>query len=88
MIETEPVSAAENLHQANHFAIRMMAELDRITGTANRVIKLTQLEPAQVRDEAVQLLGATKKLQGFLHRHLCDEEDLVVPILLHHKLRG
>ena len=62
--------------------------LDRITGTANRTIKLAQLEPRQVPGEAGQLLETTGKLQGFLERHLEDEEDLIVPILLHHKLRG
>ena len=28
------------------------------------------------------------KIQSLLKRHLQDEEDLIVPIILHHKLRG
>ena len=64
------------------------ATLERLTGAANRVIKLIGLDEAQARDEAGALHGAAAELEGFLARHLEDEEDLVVPILLHHKLRG
>ncbi len=62
--------------------------LDDITGSANRAIKLSHLDPSQVKDEAGALHGSVEKLEGFLARHLSDEEDLIVPILLHHKLRG
>lgn len=62
--------------------------MDRFTRTANRAIKLIQLEPAQARDEVGKLHGLATEIEGFLARHLEDEENLVVPIILHHKLRG
>lgn len=62
--------------------------LDRFTRTGNRVTKLIQLDRAQARDEAGALHGIAAEIEGYLARHLSDEEDLVVPILLHHKLRG
>ena len=62
--------------------------LDSFTGTANRAIKLTQLDPAQAREEAGKLQGTAETIEAFLKRHLSDEEELAVPIILHHRLRG
>ena len=62
--------------------------LDRFTRQANRVVKLTQLDESQAYDESGTLLDTASEIEAFLARHLVDEEDLVVPILLHHKLRG
>ena len=62
--------------------------LDRFTRTGNRAVKLIQLDEAQARDEVGALHKITTEIEGFLARHLSDEEDLVVPIILHHKLRG
>ena len=62
--------------------------LDRFTRTGNRAVKLIQLDEAQARDEIGALHGIATEIEGFLKRHLADEEDLVVPIILHHKLRG
>ncbi len=62
--------------------------LDRFTRVGNRVTKLIQLDEVQARDEAGELLDIASEIEGYLARHLSDEEDLVVPILLHHKLRG
>ena len=62
--------------------------LDRFTRTGNRVLKLIDLDAAEARDEAGALRDLTEEIDGFLDRHLTDEEDLVVPILLHHKMRG
>ncbi|UWQ14920.1 hemerythrin domain-containing protein [Aliiroseovarius sp. M344] len=62
--------------------------LDRFTRQANRVVTLTQLDETQAYEEAYAVRDMTSVLQGFLSRHLTDEEDLVVPILLHHKMRG
>ncbi len=61
--------------------------LDRFTHTGNRVVKLIQLDEAQARDEAGDLHRIASEIESYLARHLSDEEDLVVPILLHHKLR-
>ena len=55
---------------------------------ANRVVQLATLEPAQMAGDAGPVRDLAERLNGFLHRHLSDEEDLVVPILLHHRLRA
>ncbi len=62
--------------------------LDRFTRTGNRVLKLIDLDEPQARGEAALLRDTTDEIGTFLARHLADEEDLVVPILLHHRMRG
>lgn len=62
--------------------------LDDFTRQANRVIKLAALDEAQSFDEAGALHGQASVIEAFLQRHLTDEEDLAVPIILHHRLRG
>jgi hypothetical protein len=62
--------------------------LERFTIGANRVIKLVQLDEAQTCTEAGGLHKTSTEIERFLARHLTDEEDLVVPVLLHHKMRG
>lgn len=64
------------------------ATLDTFTRASNRVIKLIHLDPKQARDEIGNVEDAAVKIEALLKRHLADEEDLVVPIILHHKLRG
>lgn len=67
-------------------------EMDQIlaslTSSANRYLKLTDMSPEDAASEAPDVLKASESIQHFLARHLTDEEDLVVPILLHHKMRG
>lgn len=62
--------------------------LDDFTQQANRLIKLTALDAAQAYDEAGQVHETSMTIEAFLKRHLSDEEDLAVPIILHHRLRG
>ncbi|KQI67909.1 cation-binding protein [Loktanella sp. 3ANDIMAR09] len=62
--------------------------LDEFTRQANRVIKLSALDEAQARDEAGVVHDTSRVIEAFLKRHLTDEEDLAVPIILHHRLRG
>lgn len=62
--------------------------LDGFSRTGSRVIKLVQLDEAAARDEAGQLVTQTAAIRAFLARHLGDEEDLAVPVILHHALRG
>jgi hemerythrin-like domain-containing protein len=62
--------------------------LERFTRQANRVVQLATLEPGQMTEEAKPVRDTAAQLRRFLDRHLADEEDLVVPILLHHGLRG
>ncbi len=64
------------------------AVLNSFTKTANRVIKLVQLDEKQARDEAGKLHDVAQVIETFLKRHLSDEEELAVPIILHHRLRG
>lgn len=62
--------------------------LDRFTRVANRTIKLIQLDESAARDEAGALHAEAEVIEAFLARHLSDEEELAVPIILHHRLRG
>ena len=68
------------------------AELDRVleafTNRANRTLKLVQLDEASAREEAVHVHQLSETIEAFLARHLADEEELAVPIILHHRLRG
>lgn len=62
--------------------------LDQYTRTANRAIKLIHLDEAQARSEVGALRDTSEVIEAFLKRHLSDEEELAVPIILHHRLRG
>ena len=62
--------------------------LDRFAEAGNRTIQLIQLDENQVRDEAGKLHKTAEAIEAFLARHLSDEEELAVPIILHHRLRG
>lgn len=62
--------------------------LDAFTRQANRVIQLASLDEAEAFDEAGAVLDQARTIEAFLTRHLGDEEDLAVPIILHHRLRG
>ncbi|PWJ17536.1 hemerythrin domain-containing protein [Jannaschia seohaensis] len=64
------------------------AVLDTFDRRANRAIVLADLEPAQLRDAAGEVHATAETIEAFLERHLGDEEDLAVPIILHHRLRG
>lgn len=79
---------AQGLEMLEGDHVTLDATLNRFTVQANRVIKLLYLDEPQARDEAGGLRDTAASIEGFLARHLSDEEDLVVPILLHHKLRG
>jgi len=62
--------------------------LDGFSRQANRVVKLVQLDKVAAREEAGGLHPIIETIEALLTRHLADEEDLAVPIILHHKLRG
>ena len=62
--------------------------LEDFTNLANRTIKLLQLDETAAYDEAGKLHGAAEAIEAFPKRHLTDEEELAVPIILHHRLRG
>ena len=62
--------------------------LDRFTRASNRYLKLLDLDPTSAEHELGDIHTAGCQIQSLLKRHLQDEEDLIVPIILHHKLRG
>ncbi|GAA6208564.1 hemerythrin domain-containing protein [Cognatishimia sp. WU-CL00825] len=68
--------------------VEMDGLLDNLTRNANRYLKLSDLSPKDAENELPAILANTQAIGRFLTRHLADEEDLVVPIILHHKLRG
>ena len=75
------IKILENDHQVLDKA------LDQFTNFANRVIQLIQLDEHNARDDAGPLHDNISAIERLLDRHLGDEEELVVPIILHHKLR-
>ncbi len=75
-----------DLLESDHEALDQ--ELETFTRDSNRVIQLHSLDPTQVHQTATRVLDSTTRIEQLLTRHLADEEDLAVPILLHHKLRG
>lgn len=55
--------------------------LHRLADVTNRLLRA---EPIRQRDRAAALHEALGAFDGFLDRHLVDEEDLIVPIILRH----
>jgi len=51
-------------------------------------INLISQENRLARDEVSRVHQAATGIENLLARHLTDEEELAVPIILHHKLRG
>ena len=62
--------------------------LESFSKSANRVIQLAGLDEKQAHEEAGNLHAVAETIEAFLKRHLSDEEELAVPIILHHRLRG
>ena len=62
--------------------------LERFTDVALAAIRQTQGDAEGVRASVGRLHGTAEVIEAFLNRHLGDEEDLAVPIILHHRLRG
>jgi hypothetical protein len=72
--------------EKDHAAMNVV--LDSFTRTANRAIQLVQLDESAAHEEAGKLHGVAQTIEAFLERHLSDEEELAVPIILLHRLRG
>ncbi len=62
--------------------------LDDFTQAANQTIRLMQSNNQRSMDEAGKLHTVTTHIESLLVRHLSDEEELAVPIILHYRLRG
>lgn len=59
------------------------AHLADFVEAANALIGVADA-PAEMRGEAARFAARLEGLERFLDRHLVDEEELVVPVLLHH----
>ena len=72
--------------EKDHEALNVV--LDRFTDSANHLLELIQHGEKAARDEAGKLHSTIETIEAFLQRHLGDEEELAVPIILHYRLRG
>lgn len=63
------------------------AELSALTDAANAHLRALAAPGSASRDTAGAVLARLDGFARFLDRHLTDEEDLVVPVILHHALR-
>jgi iron-sulfur cluster repair protein YtfE (RIC family) len=86
MAADDRFTAGLEMLEADHDA--MDGLLNGLVQSSNRFIKLMDLSPQDAPSELPEVLKQAEGIQTFLIRHLMDEEDLTVPILLHHKLRG
>lgn len=64
------------------------AVLNRFTKSANSLIQMQQLDEVAARDFVGEVHETSEAIENLLSRHLVDEEELAVPIIIHHKLRG
>lgn len=62
--------------------------LDRFTKSANSSIQMLQLDEKDAQKFVGDVHTASQAIEKLLARHLVDEEELAVPIIIHHKLRG
>ncbi|MEH6727833.1 MAG: hemerythrin domain-containing protein [Hyphomicrobiales bacterium] len=62
--------------------------LDGFATAAIRTLELVDLQDATARDVAGTVHQSASAIEKLLARHLVDEEELAVPIIIHHKLRG
>jgi iron-sulfur cluster repair protein YtfE (RIC family) len=69
---------------ADHHALD--AHIAGFVGEANGVLR--GVAAGAFRDEAGGLHAQLVRLGGFLERHLADEEELIVPVILRHGERG
>jgi hypothetical protein len=75
-----------DLLDADHHALD--GHLHGLADAANAALRTLQSGPAPAaRDAAGALHGRLQGFGGFLERHLTDEEDLVVPVILQHAPR-
>ncbi|MBO6920079.1 MAG: hemerythrin domain-containing protein [Rhizobiaceae bacterium] len=66
--------------------------LNNFTDDAHELLQIVQQQNSGYRDKlqdiAGKLLYWSNNIEMLLDRHLADEEDLIVPIVIHHKIRG
>ena len=78
------LSRGFELLDADHHALD--AQLHALTEAANAHLRALS-QGADARTSAGAMLKRLDGFEGFLNRHLVDEEELVVPVILHHALR-
>ncbi len=69
---------------SDHAALTKALEKFVIAG--NEIIDLALQEDPKTHAKATAILAQASALKAFLTSHLNDEENLIIPILLHHKL--
>ena len=57
--------------------------LDLLTNSANKVIRLHS-NPVELFESAAEIHKLLQHFERFLNRHLTDEEELIVPVILEH----
>jgi len=72
--------------EKDHIALNQA--LDRFVAIGNRAINLIQVGDKLAREKVARLHVVAETIETLLQRHLGDEEDLAVPIILHYRLRG
>lgn len=84
LAQAEPrLEAGFSLLDADHHALD--AHLHALADHTNALLRALH-EGQPIRESAARLDAALTPFGGFLDRHLTDEEDLVVPVILHHAL--
>ncbi|MGH1367601.1 MAG: hemerythrin domain-containing protein [Maritimibacter sp.] len=73
------VARAFELLDADHHALH--EHLSGLAEATNAVLRPLQ-DGAQITDPTAKLLRSQTALTGFLERHLTDEEDVVIPLIL------
>ncbi|TQM93057.1 hemerythrin domain-containing protein [Roseinatronobacter monicus] len=63
------------------------AQLAGLTKAANTHLRALQNRNADAKASAGKMLTQLDGFERFLNRHLIDEEELVVPVILHHALK-
>lgn len=74
-----------DLLDADHHALDSF--LANLTEAANAHLRKLQDRDADHKASAGQMLTHLDQFEHFLNRHLLDEEELVVPVILHHALK-
>lgn len=62
--------------------------LHDMTDDAIRTLELIRLDDDAAFEEVARVYESAQIIEKLLARHLVDEEELAVPIIIHHKLRG
>ena len=75
----------EILENDHHILDKILHDFSQ---AAIRAINLIQLNESAAFDEIGKVHKSALVIEKLLARHLVDEEELAVPIIIHHKLRG